>query len=150
MRKILGFITLMLTIFLVSCDKISVEDQLFEELSIMYIAENDNANHVTSNIGLKTEIAKFPEAEIVWESTNENVIKVKENIGVVTRLAEDTKIDLIANVSYKNLEVKFTFNLIVIGIGEEDIDLNAILNSITLEERSEEHTSELQSRPHLV
>src|SRR5690554_3228564 len=134
MRKILGFITLMLTIFLVSCDKISVEDQLFEELSIMYIAENDNANHVTSNIGLKTEIAKFPEAEIVWESTNENVIKVKENIGVVTRLAEDTKIDLIANVSYKNLEVKFTFNLIVIGIGEEDIHLNAILNSITLEE----------------
>lgn len=132
MRKILGFITLMLTIFLVSCDKISVEDQLFEELSIMYIAENDNANHVTSNIGLKTEIAKFPEAEIVWESTNENVIKVKENIGVVTRLAKDTKVDLIANVSYKNLEVKFTFNLTVIGIGEEDIDLDEVLNGISL------------------
>ena len=132
MRKILGFITLMLTIFLVSCDKISVEDQLFEELSIMYIAENDNANHVTSNIGLKTEIAKFPEAEIVWESTNENVIKVKENIGVVTRLAKDTKVDLIANVSDKNLEVKFTFNLTVIGIGEEDIDLDEVLNGISL------------------
>src|SRR5690554_1042806 len=134
MRKIITpIIVLLIAFFLVACQIDKLDTELIESKLANIYQEGDSQNSVTKDLNLVTEIEGFENLEITWTSSNTSVT-IDGNKGIIKRIQFDVNVTLTAIVTFKDVEYKFTFPIVVLkqSTEDEDFDFDALFAKITL------------------